>query len=62
LDKIYAYSKGVPRVINSFCDRCLLTGFIKDKQEINAAIVKEVAKELGIKKIATRNEEVVVNC
>ena len=49
LDKIYAYSKGIPRVMNTLCDRCLLTGFIREKKEIGKDIVEEVAEELGIK-------------
>ena len=51
LDRIYAYSKGIPRVMNTLCDRCLLTGFINDKKEIKEIIVEEVAKELGINKL-----------
>ena len=48
LDKIYAYSNGVPRIINTICDRCMLTGFIRGTVEISGDIVEEVVKELGI--------------
>lgn len=60
LFKIYDYSVGVPRIVNTICDRCLLTAFIKEKEEVSAEIVDEVAKELGIKKIAALKEGAVV--
>jgi len=61
LFKIYDYSAGVPRIVNTICDRCLLTGFIKEKEEVSAEIVDEVAQELGIKKIAALKEGAVVD-
>lgn len=54
LIKIYFYSKGVPRIMNSLCDRCLLTGFINDRIEINDDIVVEAAKELGIERTTAK--------
>ena len=44
--KIYRYTQGVPRLINSLCDRALLTAFIKEKQVITTDIIDEVAKEM----------------
>ncbi len=46
LKLIYKWSKGVPRLINSICDRCLLVGFTKETKEINHKIVKQAIKEL----------------
>ncbi|MBN2483757.1 MAG: AAA family ATPase [Candidatus Omnitrophica bacterium] len=46
LDKIYAHSGGIPRLVNSICDRALLTGFIKERKEIDATIIEEVTKEI----------------
>ncbi len=48
LDKVYLYSGGVPRLINSLCDRALLTGFIREIKLIDEEIVKEVAGELEL--------------
>ncbi len=46
LDKIYGHSGGIPRLVNSICDRALLTGFLKERKEIDAAIVDEVTREI----------------
>jgi putative secretion ATPase (PEP-CTERM system associated) len=44
---IYKASKGIPRRINSLCDRLLLAGFLAAKQTIGAAEVNEVVTELA---------------
>ena len=44
--QIYQQTKGVPRLVNSLCDRALLTGYVQDTKRINAAIINEVAGEL----------------
>ena len=41
LGKIYLYSGGVPRVINSICDHALLTGYSKNLELINSAVIQE---------------------
>jgi len=46
IKKIYEYSHGVPRRINSVCDLCLLIGFDKKKEFIDSGIVKDVIEEL----------------
>ena len=46
-DEIYAFSKGVPRVINNVCDLALLTGFIKKLNTVNADIILQVKSDLG---------------
>jgi general secretion pathway protein A len=46
IEKIYEYSHGVPRVINSMCDLCLLIGFDKKSSIIDSGIVKSVIDEL----------------
>jgi len=47
INKIYDYSKGVPRRINTICDRALLTGYIREKRTLSGDIVDEVAKEIN---------------
>jgi len=42
---IYAYSKGVPRLINLTCDSALLSGYVKDTKQIDVQIINEVVKE-----------------
>jgi len=49
---IFKASGGVPRRINSLCDRVLLSGFLGGKTEFNAVDVEEVAKELNEETLA----------
>jgi hypothetical protein len=44
-DAIHRVSGGIPRRINSVCDRLLLLGFLANKTALNADDVAEVAKE-----------------
>jgi general secretion pathway protein A len=46
--EVFMYSGGFPRRINVICDHCLLSGYVKEKKIIDAAIVRECAKELKI--------------
>jgi len=48
VQEVFMYSGGFPRRINIICDHALLSGYVKDRTTINAAIVKECAKELKI--------------
>jgi general secretion pathway protein A len=46
LDKIYKYSKGIPRVINIVCDNALLIGYATDQQIVGDKIIREVIENL----------------
>jgi general secretion pathway protein A len=48
VESIYSYCGGIPRLINVLCDNALLTAYALRKQEIDAAIIREVAEDLGI--------------
>ncbi len=52
--EVIAFSECYPRRINVICDRALLTGFVKEKDKIDAAIVKECAKELTLSKLSPK--------
>ena len=43
---IFKASSGIPRRINSLCDRLLLLGYLTDKKAFEAADVEEVAREI----------------
>jgi putative secretion ATPase (PEP-CTERM system associated) len=43
---IFEFSGGVPRRINTLCDRLLLSGFLADKADFSRPDVAEVTKEL----------------
>lgn len=45
IDLLYAYSKGIPRLMNLVCDSALLWGYIYESKTIDKNIVKEVIKE-----------------
>ena len=44
---IYKASQGIPRRINSVCDRLLLLGFLGNKIKLNAEDVAEVVREIN---------------
>ena len=46
LERIFSYSQGTPRLVNSLCDRALLTGYVNDTKAIGPQTVDEVAREL----------------
>jgi len=46
IDEIYHHSKGIPRLINIFCDHCLTVGYAMDKKKIDENIVKEAIADL----------------
>jgi general secretion pathway protein A len=49
LEKIYGYSKGIPRTINAICDNALLEGFLLKREIIEAKIIDDVSADLGLK-------------
>ena len=48
LKGIHAFAKGYPRLINTMCDRALLTGYPRDLQTIDRDVIRECAKELKL--------------
>ena len=46
-EAIFEASGGIPRRINTLCDRLLLSGFLSGKRELVIADVEEVAKEIN---------------
>jgi general secretion pathway protein A len=45
---IHQYSKGLPRLINTICDNALLEGFLRKKDRIDHAMIREIATDLNI--------------
>jgi general secretion pathway protein A len=45
--RIHEYTGGIPRKINTLCDRLLLLGFLSEKHNFSAAEVQEVIDDLG---------------
>jgi general secretion pathway protein A len=46
LKRIYAYSRGLPRLVNAACDRALLTGYARDMTRIDSRIVAVGVKDI----------------
>lgn len=45
---IHTASQGVPRLINTLCDNALLEAFLVKKDMVSDALVRDVAKDLGL--------------
>lgn len=50
LEEVFAYSKGTPRLINTICDNALLEAFLMKKESVDAVLVENVSRDLGISK------------
>jgi general secretion pathway protein A len=46
--RIHQFSKGYARLINTLCDRALLTGYTKELAQITPGIIKECVEELRL--------------
>src|SRR6266699_6243036 len=50
LESIAAISEGIPRNINSICFQSLSLGFVYQKRQIDTGIVREVSRDLELRK------------
>jgi general secretion pathway protein A len=44
--RIFCYSKGIPRLVNAVCDKCLLAGYVQRTNRINYGLVGRAIREL----------------
>lgn len=44
--RVYRYAKGIPRLINALCDKCLLAGFVQGRDRIDFNLVGTAIREL----------------
>jgi general secretion pathway protein A len=44
---IWKFSQGIPRVINTLCDRALVNGYIASRKVIDGKIAKETIRDMG---------------
>jgi type II secretory pathway predicted ATPase ExeA len=47
LDKVFYYTGGVPRLINTLCDMALLTAYVDDRHTVDQQILLDAVKELN---------------
>ena len=52
LETLYAHSGGIPRVINVLADNALLTGYALGKKQLDDSIIREIAEDLSLSRIA----------
>lgn len=48
VERMYEYSGGIPRILNSLADNCLLAGFARGMRRVSGPIVEQVAKHLDL--------------
>ena len=46
IHEIFKFSRGYPRIINTICDRALLTGFVSHANRIDESVIRKCAAEL----------------
>ena len=44
--RVYNYAQGIPRLINAVCDKCLLAGFVQQRDRIDFSLVGRAIREL----------------
>ena len=49
---IYSFSRGIPRLVNTLCENSLLMGFGHNQRQITPDIVREVAADLRLDRVA----------
>ncbi|WP_317706724.1 AAA family ATPase [Methylomarinovum caldicuralii] len=45
-EEIHSFTKGIPRVVNSLCDRLLLFAYLEERHDIDAQVVQTVVEEI----------------
>jgi general secretion pathway protein A len=44
--RVFSYSKGIPRLVNAVCDKCLLAGFVHQRDGIGFSLAGRAVREL----------------
>ena len=59
IETVYAFSKGIPRLINTLCENSLMLGFGLQLKQITPAVVREVAADFRMEQsvIASDNSD-----
>jgi general secretion pathway protein A len=55
--KIYEYSKGFPRLINTICENALITAYARQSSTITSDIIEDVAREFRLGIVATVDDD-----
>jgi general secretion pathway protein A len=57
VERLYEYSTGIPRILSSLADNCLLAGFSRGFPQVSGAVVEQVAKHLELQPPTTMLRE-----
>jgi general secretion pathway protein A len=49
LERVYFYSQGIPRLINTLCDHAMISAYALDREQVTPDLVEEAACELSVK-------------
>jgi general secretion pathway protein A len=44
--RVYFYSRGIPRLVNALCDKCLLAGYVQQRDRVDFGMVGRAIREL----------------
>ncbi len=48
LDKVYEYSRGIPRIINNLCENSMVNAFAHEQRSVTADMITEVAADFRL--------------
>jgi len=48
LDAVHRYTRGIPRLINLLCDHALISSFVDQHKQVEAALIESVAREFDL--------------
>jgi general secretion pathway protein A len=51
LERVYSYSQGIPRLINTLCDNALMSAFALRKKQVTPELVDEAALDLHLEPV-----------
>jgi len=57
VETLIAFSGGIPRLLNSLADNCLLAGYARSLSQIDQRTVQRVAEHLELREIVTDSEQ-----
>jgi general secretion pathway protein A len=53
VERMYAYSGGIPRILNSIADNSMLAGYSRSLRQIDGKVIERVADHLELREIST---------
>jgi general secretion pathway protein A len=51
IERIYRYSAGTPRLINTLCDNAMMLAFALRNEQVTPELIEEAASDLGLKRV-----------